>query len=411
MKNKYRFTGLFAAVLSTGTLFATDDFAQGDLALAFYSLSGASPGIFGTEYYVFNLGPVASFRENTQNDVSVTTVNPTISSGNIAADLASVFGSDWAEGNTVRMMAVATIQGGLSANGDPSRTIYFSAARSSLDAGQKGYDAITPFIYYQGNSGGNTIGSALRAQINNDLTSFLYTATNGAIGSGNVTSGANVSGNRLTTSYTPNLSAYVPPATATFFKLGVSPAAVLGEGALPGTANVEAAVDIFRVLNTTTAADLTSGSSSGDAVAGQGQFIGCITLDTAGNLKVRAVGVSNPGANFASWALDNSVVGGAGGDSDNDGISNLLEYALNLNLTGSDGSPGTVVGRTTTFTKRAIAVTNNDITYAIEESDDLGIGDPWMVVTPTTNTASEISYTLPLGVTKKFARLKITQVP
>jgi hypothetical protein len=400
-----------AAALSTGYLRATDDFSQGDLALVFYSVSTPAPGAFGTEYYVFNLGPASSFRENTLNNVAVKTVNPTISNSNIAADLVSVFGSDWADAGTVRMMAVATIELNKPANQDPSRTVYFTAPRNSLDSGQKGYDALTSFTFFQGNPDNNTIVPALRGQMNNDLVGFLYTATNGAIGDGSVQSGANASGNRLTTSYLPNLSFYVPPVAPTYFKFGINPAAVLGSGVLPGTANVEAAVDVFRILNTLTNADLTSGSSSGDAVVGQGQFIGSITLDTAGNLKVQAVGATAPAANFASWAAENNVTGGPQGDSDLDGISNLLEYALNLNLTGSDGSPGTVSGRTTTFTKRAVAVTNNDITYAIEESDDLGISDAWTVVTPTTNTTSEISYTLPLGSPKKFARLVVTQVP
>ena len=43
------------------------------------------------------------------------------------------------------------------------------------------------------------------------------------------------------------------------------------------------------------------------------------------------------------------------------------------------------------------AVANNDITYAIEESDDLGVGDPWSPVTPDVNDSATISYTLPTG--------------
>ena len=216
-----------AAALSTGYLRATDDFSQGDLALVFYSVSTPAPGAFGTEYYVFNLGPASSFRENTLNNVAVKTVNPTISNSNIAADLVSVFGSDWADAGTVRMMAVATIELNKPANQDPSRTVYFTAPRNSLDSGQKGYDALTSFTFFQGNPDNNTIVPALRGQMNNDLVGFLYTATNGAIGDGKVQSGANVSGNRLTTSYLPNLSSSVPPVAPTYFKFGIDPAAVL----------------------------------------------------------------------------------------------------------------------------------------------------------------------------------------
>ena len=51
-------------------------------------------------------------------------------------------------------------------------------------------------------------------------------------------------------------------------------------------------------------------------------------------------------------------------------------------------------------------MTNGDVTYAIEESDDLG---QWTVVTPDVNNATTISYTLPVGKTKAFARLVITE--
>ncbi len=115
-------------------------------------------------------------------------------------------------------------------------------------------------------------------------------------------------------------------------------------------------------------------------------------------------------ANFASWAIDNGVIGGADGDSDFDGIPNLIEYALNLNFAGSDGSAGTFNNNLLSFTKRAVAVTNGDITYAIQESDDLGVGDPWASVTPTVNNATTISYQLPVGPgPRKFARLLISQ--
>ena len=121
--------------------------------------------------------------------------------------------------------------------------------------------------------------------------------------------------------------------------------------------------------------------------------------------------LSLTGGNFASWALENGVTGGPSGDSDTDGIPNLVEYALMLNPAGSDGSAGTFTGGLLSFAKRGVAVTNGDVTYAIQESDDLGQTDPWAPVTPTTNTDATISYALPAGSPKKFARLVITQVP
>ena len=115
--------------------------------------------------------------------------------------------------------------------------------------------------------------------------------------------------------------------------------------------------------------------------------------------------------NFTTWAGDNGVTGGSNGDSDNDGISNLVEYALNLNPAGSDGSAGTFAGNLLKFDKRALAVTNGDVTYVIEESTDLGISDPWAPVTPTSNTTTEITYLLPDGPVKNFARFRTTVTP
>jgi hypothetical protein len=108
--------------------------------------------------------------------------------------------------------------------------------------------------------------------------------------------------------------------------------------------------------------------------------------------------VSSGASDYNSWASANSVTGGVNGDSDNDGIKNLVEYAL------ADNTSGTYAGNSLSFNKRGTPY-GGDITYTIEESTDL---DVWTVVTPTVNDASTISYTFS-GGTKKFARLKVTQ--
>lgn len=110
-------------------------------------------------------------------------------------------------------------------------------------------------------------------------------------------------------------------------------------------------------------------------------------------------------AGFAGWAAENNVTGGSNGDSDADGIQNLVEYALNLNPAGSDGAAGSFANNTVSFTKRELAVTNGDVTYGIETSEDLVT---WTVATPTVNDATTISYTLPTAQNKIFARLVLT---
>jgi hypothetical protein len=119
---------------------------------------------------------------------------------------------------------------------------------------------------------------------------------------------------------------------------------------------------------------------------------------------------------YATWADDNHVTGGANGDSDHDGILNLVEYALALNPGASDGSAGTLSGRLLSFNKRAEAVTNGDVTYTIETSTNLQdsstLGDGgWTPVTPDTNDGSIISYLLPDGAAKIFARLRVRTLP
>lgn len=147
------------------------------------------------------------------------------------------------------------------------------------------------------------------------------------------------------------------------------------------------------------------------------------TGNTNGSVTQRGVGFDNfvitagsitPGAaiDYTSWAYLNGVTGGPNGDSDNDGIKNLVEYALNLNFAGSDGSAGTLTGNMLSFTKRPEAVTNGDVTYAIETSPDLlNSWTPVSYILPDVNNGTTISYTLPTGLGKIFARLVVTQKP
>jgi hypothetical protein len=123
-------------------------------------------------------------------------------------------------------------------------------------------------------------------------------------------------------------------------------------------------------------------------------------------------GVSGtPVGNYAAWAAAHGLSGGPTAVG-NTGIPNLLLYALDLNPNASNGSPGTLTGRILSFSKRTEAVASGDVHYAIEESDDLGLTDPWTEVTAyTTNDATTISYTLPANKGRCYARLAVTAVP
>ena len=117
------------------------------------------------------------------------------------------------------------------------------------------------------------------------------------------------------------------------------------------------------------------------------------------------------GQTYADWANNNGIPGEpADGDYDKDGLSNLLEYALGLDPVASSGSPGTVINGKLSFDKGADAVTNGDVTYSIETSTTLEL-ESWETQTPDEESPSVISYTLPTGEPRIFARLAVTPIP
>jgi len=111
--------------------------------------------------------------------------------------------------------------------------------------------------------------------------------------------------------------------------------------------------------------------------------------------------------NFSSWSSSNGVTGLASDDDDNDGFSNLLEYALGLNQGSPDLNVGSFNQNVISFPKGTEAVANGDILFTIETSPNMQ--DPWTTVTPTVDNNSTISYTLPNGQVRLFARLRVTQ--
>jgi hypothetical protein len=121
--------------------------------------------------------------------------------------------------------------------------------------------------------------------------------------------------------------------------------------------------------------------------------------------------------NYALWANDplkGNIPGEpAGGDFDNDGITNIVEYALGNNPRISSQPAGVLLGNVITYTKGADAIANNDVSWTIETSETLLSGS-WTdaVIQANTNNDPDISYTFTPGTPpKKFARLKVTQLP
>jgi autotransporter-associated beta strand protein len=131
--------------------------------------------------------------------------------------------------------------------------------------------------------------------------------------------------------------------------------------------------------------------------------------------------VVTPG--FASWITGTFANGqvpanqrGPNDDPDNDTIPNLVEYAIaGEDPTVPNPNIGTFDGETLSFTKRGDAT---GLTYAIEESIDLGATDDWDEVAhsppgnPYVNDATTISYTLTPGTpSENFLRLRVDKAP
>ena len=131
---------------------------------------------------------------------------------------------------------------------------------------------------------------------------------------------------------------------------------------------------------------------------------GAYTLSPTGYLTT-----GSGGDNYASWAASQvpPVTGGPNGDDNNDGVKNLVEYAL-----VDGGGRGVLSGDTITFTKRG-GVYGTDLTYIIETSETLE-SNSWSpaVTHGSAELGSPISYTFtPGSPVKEFARLKVVQVP
>ncbi|MES2660283.1 MAG: autotransporter-associated beta strand repeat-containing protein [Verrucomicrobiota bacterium] len=185
---------------------------------------------------------------------------------------------------------------------------------------------------------------------------------------------------------------------------------------ITGDLDVTGATAVFTELAPAAAAKYViakySGTLTGTLVSSTLPVGYFLTHDTT----AKEIYISNTGGNFSTYM--NGFTGLTtgeklpGADPDYDGISNLLEYALaGFDPTVPNVSPGTLTGNLLSFTKSALAVTNGDLTYSIQESTTLGVApSPWANATPLVeNSATTISYMLPANLPKEFARLKVSQ--
>ncbi len=231
---------------------------NGSLAVAFYQVLAGN--VVGPNTLVVDLGQASLYRENTAYNVSVSTINSGLASANIGTQLSAAFGENWADSGTVRWLVVGNVaQGTGPISGDPGRTSYYSVGAGNTFT---------------------TIPSGVRIQSSNQITEF-FTATQDE-----TATVGNADAAQIPTSALGSPDEFVNPVTTgLWFQTGQDITQTLAAGTLAvGGQAFEGALDLYRVLHTTTGADLTAGLSGIDATTGTGQYIGTLTLDSSGNL-------------------------------------------------------------------------------------------------------------------------------
>jgi len=121
--------------------------------------------------------------------------------------------------------------------------------------------------------------------------------------------------------------------------------------------------------------------------------------------------IGKPADGFNVWADRYQISADASNDDDEDGLNDLMEYALGLDPTKASNLPalqpvsgGVQIG----WTKGALAAADSRISYQAWISENLTIWNPAPTENVTNSTGSLI-LKLPTGSPKMFGRLKVTR--
>ena len=134
---------------------------------------------------------------------------------------------------------------------------------------------------------------------------------------------------------------------------------------------------------------------------------------TTPQLRIVTAKLGSGGTNgFQQWATGQGVTGAAmDSDSDKDGVTALVEYALGLDPKVFSKLPAlTRTGGTASiqFTKGVLAAADTGVSYKIQSSANLV---DWADETPTVNDSNSISLSTPAAAGKKFFRLRVDYAP
>jgi hypothetical protein len=122
-------------------------------------------------------------------------------------------------------------------------------------------------------------------------------------------------------------------------------------------------------------------------------------------------------SNYSQWATANGVTAGPTGDDDRDGISNVIEFMLNLNPKAPSTLPQPTVtasGLIWTLTKRPEALADG-LEYRVESGSDLktwlAAGTAGSGSTILQNTSTTLTVRLDPGAARRFMRLEVSIPP
>ncbi len=310
-----------------------DGYQQNDLLMFFLNPTGTT----GNDRVVlFSLGSTWDVfrRAATPTDPTFGTV---ISLGNINTILTSTYGSDWTGFSSTLFVGAAGNNGstsGLStavANGDYARTVYVTKPR--LGAGSAGQANSSTATLNTGNSAG---------------TASAINGANSIAGNTNFVTSNPAS--LLTEDTTlEDQNPFGPtgaPATAYgAIQGGVVGATTNAPYSLGSVSNIVNALDLYRITpSTNNAAAWQNANNIQGVTAGQGYYLGTITLSDNGAVNFIARSATTPVTDdYTAWA--NSWIAqvpaatsltNKSGDYDNDGFQNVNEYTF-----GTDPTRGT----------------------------------------------------------------------
>jgi hypothetical protein len=381
------------------------NYAPGDLIL-YFQKEGASNTVYA------NVGNAATlFRGAAAGPDAANRVNFL----NINAKLVAAFGAAWASDATI-YTGLAGVWGTSNTstalqNGDPSRTLYISAARTAVGA----VGAANSAGYTVNTNTGMTTGASGITQQNNVLEVSYTTAVE-----------VSPTGVSFIDDQNPFLYTATQGTAFGIFGGGVQQVGTAGTfGSFGAAGTVVFALDLYRILA------LTSVSGQVGGVLREGSYEGTVTINSSGSVSFIAqpVIVATP---FETWAatfpaLDTAAKRLPSADPDVDGMNNLMEFVLNgnpgsadsltvaptLNTSGSnfvfsfkrkDGAKSTTSlsfeygGNLSTWTSAAIATsssTSGNASISVSESGD---PDVISVSIPKSEAADG----------KLFGRLKVT---